>query len=599
LPRGCLTRYRGSTTSSSGQDMPGPKRQRVAPTDDWQQLQLLVDWPEQLLYELLRPVVLFGRSPAERATQTGTPARTIHRKADRFDAHGMASLFADFRPPKERDRRSLPPHLRQLIVDRKTEYPAFTPHELATLCYVASGRRPSAQTVKRVLATGPKPTSISRRYPRYHQMDDPAERRLAIIRLHGEGWTVSSIAGYLETSRPTVYATLRRWVDEGLQGLDDKPHARKRIPRKADLRAINAVRKLQENPELGEYRIHAALLQLGIKLSPRTCGRILALNRSLYGLDTPKKAPHDPKPMPFQATRRHQYWTVDVRYLDMHQLGGGMVYVITILENFSRAILASAVSRSQDLTAYLMVLYAAIRQHGCPEALVSDAGSIFKAKEALRIYAALGIRKEQIDKKQAWQSYIETHFNVQRRMADWQVAKAESWAELVATHEEFVAAYNYQVHWAHRDRQDSRHSPAEVLGWVQGKQRDPAELHRVFYTTRFGRKLDKLGYVRFRHWRMYGEQGLSGRHAAIWLYGETLLLEFADEPLSQYSVTYDADRRHLKDVQPRQLFETRHRSPQLALWELGDGEWLKVVRVLPRASARRPSSLAVQQPLVL
>ena len=78
-----------------------------------------------------------------------------------------------------------------------------------------------------------------------------------------------------------------------------------------------------------------------------------------------------------------------------------MTYVISILENFSRAILASAVSRNQELTAYLMVLYAAIRQHGSPEALVSDGGGIFKTKEAMRIYAALGIKKEQIEKKQA------------------------------------------------------------------------------------------------------------------------------------------------------------------------------------------------------
>ncbi len=78
-----------------------------------------------------------------------------------------------------------------------------------------------------------------------------------------------------------------------------------------------------------------------------------------------------------------------------------MTYVISILETFSRAILASAVSRNQELTAYLMVLYAAIRQHGSPEALVSDGGGIFKAKEAMRTYAALGIKKEQIEKKQA------------------------------------------------------------------------------------------------------------------------------------------------------------------------------------------------------
>ncbi|MBV9282493.1 MAG: helix-turn-helix domain-containing protein [Chloroflexi bacterium] len=573
--------------------MPAAKRQRVEPTDDWHQLQLLADWPEQIAYELIRPVVLFGRSPAERAEETGSAARTIHRKADRFDAHGMPSLFADFRPPKETDRRSLPPHLRQLIVDRKAEYPAFTPHELATLCYVASGRRPSSHTVKRVLATGPKPTSLSRRYPRYAQME-PADRRLAIIRLHAEGWTVTSIAAYLGTNRPRVYETLRRWVEEGVQGLEDKPHIPRTPRRKVDLEAINAVRKLQENPELGEFRIHAALLQLGIKLSPRTCGRILALNRSLYGLDKPKKAPHDPKPMPFQAERRHQYWTVDVRYLDMHRLGGGMVYVITILENFSRAILASAVSRNQDLTAYLMVLYAAIRQHGCPEALVSDSGSIFRAKEALRIYTALGIRKEQIDKKQAWQSYIETHFNVQRRMADWHVAKAETWEELVAAHERFVADYNHQVHWAHRERQDGRHSPAEVLDGVPGVARDPAALHRIFYTTRFGRTLDKLGYVRFRHWRIYGEHGLAGRRAAIWLYGETLLLEFSDEPLAQYSVAYEPDHRRLREVTPRQLFATQYRSPQLPLWELGAGEWLQVVRAPPVAHRERRHAAAEQ-----
>lgn len=43
--------------------------------------------------------------------------------------------------------------------------------------------------MKRVLATGPKPSSPSRRYPRYHQSPDPAEGRLAIIRLHVETWT--------------------------------------------------------------------------------------------------------------------------------------------------------------------------------------------------------------------------------------------------------------------------------------------------------------------------------------------------------------------------------------------------------------------------
>lgn len=73
--------------------MPYRKRPRVEPTDDWSPLRLQLTWPEQASYELIRPVVLFGFSPAERAKQTGVPERTLHRKADRFDAEGsgMAS----------------------------------------------------------------------------------------------------------------------------------------------------------------------------------------------------------------------------------------------------------------------------------------------------------------------------------------------------------------------------------------------------------------------------------------------------------------------------------------------------------------------------
>jgi transposase InsO family protein len=211
--------------------------------------------------------------------------------------------------------------------------------------------------------------------------------------------------------------------------------------------------------------------------------------------------------MPFAASRRHQYWTVDILYLDMHRLDGGNIYAITILENYSRAILASAVSRTQDETAYLMVLHAAIRQHGCPDAIASDGGAVFKAQQAKAIYQALGIEHKPIPRRQSWTSYIETNFNVMRRMADWHFERATTWTELVAAHDQFVADFNFQVHWAHRERDDNRHSPAEVLGWVRGRVVDDTTLHQVFHTTRFVRHLDRGGYLQFRHWRLYAEAG--------------------------------------------------------------------------------------------
>ncbi len=101
--------------------------------------------------------------------------------------------------------------MRQLIVDLKAEYPDFTLGEIASICAIQfKGRRPSKQTVKAVLADGPRPSRTTRQFPRAEEITDPEERRLAVIHLHAQGWSVSTIARYLDVSRPTVYTMLKR-----------------------------------------------------------------------------------------------------------------------------------------------------------------------------------------------------------------------------------------------------------------------------------------------------------------------------------------------------------------------------------------------------
>jgi transposase len=259
------------------------RRRRIEPTD-WEQLALLCGWPEQVRYEEIRPLVLFGSSVAERASETNTSERTLYRRTDRFGAEGMESLF----DAQKAKRRALPPRIRRMIVDLKADHPPMGLGEIANVCYVYSGRKPSKHTVKRVLAEEPTPLRMVRRFDPYHEIPEPHERRLAVVGLHAEGWTVTSIASYLKTSRQTVYGVLRRWIDEGADGLEDRLAGRPEGVRKVDLRALAKVIELQRNPELGEFRVHAALKQSGIHLSPRTCGGILALNRRLYGLEKPK-----------------------------------------------------------------------------------------------------------------------------------------------------------------------------------------------------------------------------------------------------------------------------------------------------------------------
>src|SRR5436309_677028 len=100
--------------------------------------------------------------------------------------------------------------------------------------------------------------------------------------LHAEGWSITAISSYLQTSRARVYEVLKRWAEEGHAGLDDKPSTPHRPARKVTMSAITEVRKLVgESPELGAYRVRAALEQIGIHLSQATCGRLLSLNRKL------------------------------------------------------------------------------------------------------------------------------------------------------------------------------------------------------------------------------------------------------------------------------------------------------------------------------
>jgi hypothetical protein len=183
-----------------------------------------------------------------------------------------------------------------------------------------------------------------------------------VIRLHAQGWSISTIARYLDVSRPTVYATLKRWVEEGVRGLPDKSHANTSKPG-VDLPTRNLIRKKQEeNPLLGEFRMYAALKQLGIHVPLRTCGRIMAENRHLYSIQPPPIEPRKPKPHPFHTTARHERWCLDIRYIEKHQIPEikGPFYVITVMDAFSRAILSSAIFQRQDLACVLIVLYAAV-----------------------------------------------------------------------------------------------------------------------------------------------------------------------------------------------------------------------------------------------
>ena len=202
--------------------MASRKRALLEPTDDWQQLQFQLDWLEQTRYELIRPVVVFGAPPVERAEQTGRLC-PHHLSAGRVasTSSGMQSLFEA--EPVE-DKRALPRG--HPSGDRPAQ--GRVPSRSGPTSWPRSARSASSD--------GPARTPSRRSWPRsrhrprscvgsrrYAEMTDPIERRGAIVRLacrrleHRQ----HRRAIWRPAARPST-TTLKRWIEEGVRGLEDK-----------------------------------------------------------------------------------------------------------------------------------------------------------------------------------------------------------------------------------------------------------------------------------------------------------------------------------------------------------------------------------------
>jgi hypothetical protein len=74
----------------------------------------------------------------------------------------------------------------------------------------------------------------------------------------------------------------------------------------------------------------------------------------------------------------------------------------------------------------------------------------------------------------------ETHFNIQRRLYDYQFSLAQTPAELERQHQAFIQTYNTTAHQGLLNDQRLPPIPVEVLGEAKGRMYAPDELARSF-----------------------------------------------------------------------------------------------------------------------
>jgi transposase InsO family protein len=451
------------------------------------------------------------------------------------------------------------------------------------------------------------PVQLELDLPMFADFADAYQARWTVVRMAYEGWHKSSIAGCLKLSRRHVHNILEAFERDGFAGLED--HRTRPSPHPGDqlnLPFFKEVLDLQRAyPRAGRFRIHGLLEQQREEPPPseRTVGRAMAINRQFHGAPGPWRSAQDDKPdessskhLPYRPHYRHHMWFVDIRYLV--QLGGSWVYSLCIIEGYSRKILAGMASPHQDLTAVLQMLFAALSAYGCPQAVISDNGSVFTATDYLSILRDLEIEPVHIEKGKPWQNLMETQFKIQLRLADFQFEQAHTLEEIQNHHAAFIETFNTTRHWAHHDREDGYRRPAEVLGWVTGRAVDTARLRQLFGRVEFLRTVNRYGFVSVQRFYIYAEDGLSRQRVSIWIYEGYLRIEYAQTLVARYRCRYNPHRGRIEEVSDPTLYTTSFASKQIELIELDDEQWQKVHHRPSRPYGRRTANLPAQLLLI-
>jgi transposase InsO family protein len=518
----------------------------------------------------------------------------------RFRQQGMLGLVpANLEVIPHGRAPRVPDAVRQEIDRLKALYAGFHDRELARILFFTFGYPIHHNTVKRLwdqsaIPTPPPPPRGDDRPPADH-----TQARLQIIRLYYQGWDKVSLSRFLQVSRPTVdrwIACFEREHFAGLLGRKRGPQG----PRKVWFPVMVAVYHLQKrHPDAGEFRIWSLLARPD--LSVRTVGRIMALNKRVYEdiphvRKTGRKPP--PRPHPYKARRPHECWCIDDRMMDF-ALEGVRWWSLIILDGHSRTMLAGMVAPTEASWGALMVLYTACLRYGAPETLISDSGGAFTSGAFEAVLARLQIHHETIEstKGESYQNLMETHFNIQRRLYDYQFSLTTTPAAFEEAHQTFMATYHTTAHQGLLNDRFNPPMPRQVLGEAKGRIYSAEELNRHFAHDLFPRTTNPYGCVSLHHYHFYVEQGLPTTPVLLWLSGDQLWAVFDNVVVAEYRCHYDWRSRHVTNIRDGVFYRTRYASSQGMLLPITPQESRVLYR--PQSGRRRARQASSTQQLWL
>jgi len=559
-----------------------------------------VTCPIQRRYHAIAPLLAGYSSIAEQAQALSIGYSTVSRWLREFRERGMPGLF----PAHEYARDPYTPErVIVVLVYFKCCAPKASARELARVVGATTTHTLHHQTVQSLLER-----YFFWRYAEftdrlhYPVPDDPAVRRVEMVKLRVAGWSEKTIAHLLQCSRGTVLKWLRRWAEEtrqqepGSGWMDDRPHIAQRRNWKTNLGTLHAVLQIQRRyGYAGWFRVQGYLEKdYGIRLGQTTIKKIMRLNRRLHlaPVSSAEGIERESREAPPVSRHPFEYAFIDLRYLDA-QPEKTQLYSCLLLDGYSRTILAGSLTTRQDVGVVLRVYYLALLAWGCWQVIVSDHGSQFESEAFQRVNRRLHIQHAPYPKGYPWQNLIESQFGIQKRLGEYAWARCGTIAAAEDIHRDLIRDHNRLPHFAHHKRNDNKHAPLEVLGQARGRETDAATLHRVFDQKAWHRRTDRQGFVRVGRWRVYVERGLPQTPVELTYWGGTLRAEYQIHVLSEHRCEWDEEHHRPQHVRELQYLAHPYYSRQQILF---DPEWVRdPVEQLPRRPAVADRPVCAQQ----
>lgn len=123
----------------------------MSAAEDFHQIRLHFIDPLQHDYEVVRPLVLFGATAAERSRQTGVERTVIGEKARRFVTDGMLGLQDGRTQPHPPVGPMYPEAIAGYILYLKQLYPPIHLREIERIVWRKFGYKTNHHTLKRFL----------------------------------------------------------------------------------------------------------------------------------------------------------------------------------------------------------------------------------------------------------------------------------------------------------------------------------------------------------------------------------------------------------------------------------------------------------------